>query len=537
MLCKTEKGLEDEARTAENARALGIPAEVLDARGDRRRSSPTWRSTSKGSVYFPLDAHLSPGRLMPLLRERSADAGVQVSWDTQVTGWRASGGRVGGVHTNRGELVADEYVLCAGAWSRAVVRALGIRLPLEAGKGYSLTLPHPKRLPRVCAILSEAHVAVTPMDGALRFGGTMELAGLDESIDPSRVRGLLKAIPRYLPEFRAADFAGIVPWCGLRPCSPDGLPYVGRFGRFANLSVATGHAMMGLSLGSRHRPAHGRGALGRISIARHCTAQPRSIFLKRGPMKLPWKGVIPAITTPFDPDLRIDHAFLAEHGGALVDAGCEGLVALGSLGEGATLDRAEKHAVVETLVRAVAGRVPVIAGISSLATAEAVSLAREVKSLGATGLMVLPPYVYSTDWREMKAHVAAVLAATDLPCLLYNNPVAYKTDFAPEQVAELASEFPNLEAVKESSADVRRIAAIRALVGDRLKILVGVDDMIVEGIDAGAVGWIAGLVNALPRSRSHSAGTPAQGGDRKRKTSTAGSCPSCAWTRSRNSSS
>jgi dihydrodipicolinate synthase/N-acetylneuraminate lyase len=216
-------------------------------------------------------------------------------------------------------------------------------------------------------------------------------------------------------------------------------------------------------------------------------------------MKLPWKGVIPAITTPFDPDLRIDHAFLAEHGAALVDAGCEGLVALGSLGEGATLDRAEKHAVVETLVRAVAGRVPVVAGISSLATAEAVSLAREVKSLGATGLMVLPPYVYSTDWREMKAHVAAILAATDLPCLLYNNPVAYKTDFAPEQVAELASEFPSLEAVKESSADVRRIAAIHALLGDRLKILVGVDDMIVEGIDAGAVGWIAGLVNALPK--------------------------------------
>jgi len=247
MLCKTEKGLEDEARTAESARALGIPAEVLDARGTAD-VEPNLALDVQGSVYFPLDAHLSPGRLMPLLRARSAEAGVRVSWDTQVTGWRASGGRVAGVLTNRGEHVADEYVLCAGAWSRAAVRALGIRLPLEAGKGYSLTLPHPKRWPRVCSILSEAHVAVTPMDGALRFGGTMELAGLDESIDPSRVRGLLKAVPRYLPEFGAADFAGIVPWCGLRPCSPDGLPYVGRFGRFANLSVATGHAMMGLSL-------------------------------------------------------------------------------------------------------------------------------------------------------------------------------------------------------------------------------------------------------------------------------------------------
>jgi 4-hydroxy-tetrahydrodipicolinate synthase len=211
-----------------------------------------------------------------------------------------------------------------------------------------------------------------------------------------------------------------------------------------------------------------------------------------------WKGVIPAITTPFDAELRIDHAFLAEHARRLVDAGCTGLVPLGSLGEGATLDRSEKRAVVETLVRAVGDRVPVVPGVSSLSTADAVSLAREMAAAGASGLMVLPPYVYSTDWREMKAHVAAVLAATDLPCLLYNNPVAYKTDFVPDQVAELAAAFPSLRAVKESSADVRRVAAIRALLGERLEVLVGVDDMIVEGIDAGATGWIAGLVNALP---------------------------------------
>ena len=216
-------------------------------------------------------------------------------------------------------------------------------------------------------------------------------------------------------------------------------------------------------------------------------------------MKLEWKGVIPAITTPFDRELRVDHGFLAEHARWLVDAGCTGLVPLGSLGEGATLDPSEKESVVGTLVRAVGSRVPIIPGISSLSTAEAVALAQKVTAAGASGLMVLPPYVYSTDWREMKAHVANVLAATDLPCLLYNNPVAYKTDFAPEHVAELAAAFPNLEAVKESSADVRLIAAIRVLLGDRLEVLVGVDDMIVEGIEAGAAGWIAGLVNAFPR--------------------------------------
>jgi D-amino-acid dehydrogenase len=247
MLCRTEKGMEEEARTAGKARGLGIPAEVLDAKGTAE-IEPNLKLDVRGSVHYPMDAHLSPRRLMALLRGKTEDAGVKILWNTSLTGWRTEGGRISGLQTSQGPFVADEYVLCAGAWSASVVRGLGVRLPLEAGKGYSLTLARPKRLPRRCAILSEAHVAVTPMDGALRFGGTMELAGLDESIDPVRVRGILKAIPRYLPEFTPADFEGVTPWCGLRPCSPDGLPYVGRFRRYANLSAATGHAMMGLSL-------------------------------------------------------------------------------------------------------------------------------------------------------------------------------------------------------------------------------------------------------------------------------------------------
>ena len=113
--------------------------------------------------------------------------------------------------------------------------------------------------------------------------------------------------------------------------------------------------------------------------------------------------------------------------------------------------------------------------------------------------MVLPPYVYRGDWREMKYHISEIVNATPLSCMLYNNPVAYGTDFLPEQIAELAAELPNLHAVKESSTDVRRVTAIRALTGDRLRIFVGVDDCIVEGINAGAVGWIAGLVNAFPK--------------------------------------
>ncbi|HSM79856.1 MAG TPA: dihydrodipicolinate synthase family protein [Bryobacteraceae bacterium] len=216
-------------------------------------------------------------------------------------------------------------------------------------------------------------------------------------------------------------------------------------------------------------------------------------------MQMQWRGVIPAMTTCFQEDGSVDHEFVARHCSWMVDNGCTGIVALGSLGEGATLTHAEKVEVLKTCVRALNGRAPVVAGISALSTAEAVALARDAEQAGCSGLMVLPPYVYLGDWRENKAHVAAVLRATRLSCMLYNNPIAYKVDYIPEQVQELLGEHANLHAIKESSADVRRVMALRALAGERLRILVGVDDMIVEAIAAGAVGWIAGLVNAFPK--------------------------------------
>jgi 4-hydroxy-tetrahydrodipicolinate synthase len=140
-----------------------------------------------------------------------------------------------------------------------------------------------------------------------------------------------------------------------------------------------------------------------------------------------------------------------------------------------------------------------VASISALTTPEAVSLAKAAADLGCDGLMVLPPYVYQGSWREMKAHVAAVFDAAPLSCMLYNNPVAYGTDFLPEQIRELAAEHENFEAVKESSTDARRVSAIRALLDRRLEISVGVDDAVLEAIGVGATGWIAGLANALPR--------------------------------------
>ncbi len=213
-----------------------------------------------------------------------------------------------------------------------------------------------------------------------------------------------------------------------------------------------------------------------------------------------WSGVMPAMTTPFDANLAVDHSFLAKHAAWLLENGSKGLVMLGSLGEGATLEHDEKIAVLKTAVQASAkAGTPVVAAISALSTSNAVRMAQEAQAAGCEGLMVLPPYVYVSDWREMKAHVAAVIGATKLSCMLYNNPVAYKTDFLPAQIGELAGEFENLHAVKESAGDVRRVAHIREVVGDRLKIFVGVDDVLVEAVDAGATGWVAGLVNAFPR--------------------------------------
>jgi dihydrodipicolinate synthase/N-acetylneuraminate lyase len=212
-----------------------------------------------------------------------------------------------------------------------------------------------------------------------------------------------------------------------------------------------------------------------------------------------WSGVIPAITTPFNQDLTVDHAFLAKHCRWLVDNGCAGVVALGSLGEGATLTLQEKQEVLETCMEAIGQRAVVVSGVSALSTAEAVAIAKTAELTGCHGLMVLPPYVYVGDWREMREHVSAVLQATPLSAMLYNNPIAYKVDFLPHQVAELMDLHSTLDAIKESSADVRRVAALRALVGARLQILCGVDDLIVEAVYAGATGWIAGLVNAFPR--------------------------------------
>jgi 4-hydroxy-tetrahydrodipicolinate synthase len=216
-------------------------------------------------------------------------------------------------------------------------------------------------------------------------------------------------------------------------------------------------------------------------------------------MSMNWNGVMPAMTTAFDAKDRVDAEFMSRHATWMLDNGCTALIMLGSLGEAATLSSEEKAGILKNIVSTVKGRVPVVAAISALATRDAVAQAKAAEEAGCSGLMILPPYVYRGDWREMKHHIGAVLKASSLSSMLYNNPVAYGTDFEAGHIAELAGEYGHLHAVKESSTDVRRVTAIRAMIGDRLTICVGVDDAIVEGIAAGATGWVAGLVNAFPR--------------------------------------
>ncbi len=247
MLCKTQHALDDEAKFAAHANQLGVPAEILDAK-QTTKIDPGVTMDVAGAIYFPKDAHLSPDKYMAALQRNCEQAGVKFNWETEVEKIIFSGQKISAVKTAREEFSADEIILCGGSWSPVIARELGLRIPIQAGKGYSLTLAQPRELPQLCSIFTEARMAVTPMGNSLRFGGTMEISGLNEDINPVRVQGIIKSVAKYFPKFSPADFENIQPWRGLRPCSPDGLPYLGRTAKFSNLILATGHAMMGMSL-------------------------------------------------------------------------------------------------------------------------------------------------------------------------------------------------------------------------------------------------------------------------------------------------
>jgi 4-hydroxy-tetrahydrodipicolinate synthase len=215
-----------------------------------------------------------------------------------------------------------------------------------------------------------------------------------------------------------------------------------------------------------------------------------------------WTGVFPAVTTQFRKDLSLDVEATARHWEALIASGIKGLIVGGSLGENQTLDPAEKRLLVAEAVKTAAGRIPVLSGVAEMSTAAACQFVRDCEKLGASGFMVMPAMVYKADTREAMQHFRRVAAATNLPWMLYNNPVGYPVDITPAHFAELA-DIPNLVALKESSANTRRITELRIEVGDRYSIFVGVDDLILEASILGIDGWVAGSGIAFPAENQY----------------------------------
>jgi D-amino-acid dehydrogenase len=248
MLCKEQKTLDHEAGFAAKARSVGVPAEVLD-RTALAKAEPGASLDVAGGVLFPKDAHMSPHKFIASLTRKVEELGGKFVWDAEVAGFRTEGDRIRAAITKVGDIAGDEFVLASGAWSTGVAKAAGLSLPMQAGKGYSMLLEKPAQRPKLCSILTEARVAVTPMGSGLRVGGTMQIDGNDLTVNHRRVGGIKKSFPKYYTAFKPEDFDGVKVWAGLRPCSPDGMPYIGRTGTQKNLTVAAGHSMMGLSLG------------------------------------------------------------------------------------------------------------------------------------------------------------------------------------------------------------------------------------------------------------------------------------------------
>lgn len=214
-------------------------------------------------------------------------------------------------------------------------------------------------------------------------------------------------------------------------------------------------------------------------------------------MACTWRGVFPAVTTEFRGDESLDLDATASHVDRLIEAGAQGLIMLGTVGENPVLDPEEKRDVLRLAVERAAGRVPVLTGVAETSTRMAARFAVKARDLGCSGLMVMPALTYTSDPAETSLHFRTVARATDLPVMIYNNPVVYGVDIKPSQFRELSNE-PTLVCIKESSEDPRRLTDIAALCGDRYSLFCGVDDLVLESAMLGAVGWVGGLVNAFP---------------------------------------
>jgi len=262
MLCKTEHSFKEEIEVAQQANELGLKTKILTTK-ELHEFEPEVKPDVAGAIFYEGDAHLYPNQLVKNLKKHIQNKGVKFLYNTEVTGFdfekseikktkikQIVGNTTQNRTANHSELITHNLIIATGSWSPLLADMLNIGLPMQAGKGYSVTYEQNegKKL-NIPSILLEARVAITPMsDNLIRFGGTMEIGGLNDKINMNRVRGIIKAVPNYFPDYQIDIPKKEQVWYGLRPCSPDGLPYIGRTNKYKNLVIASGHAMMGLSL-------------------------------------------------------------------------------------------------------------------------------------------------------------------------------------------------------------------------------------------------------------------------------------------------
>lgn len=246
ILCHTEQGMQHERHILEDANRLGLNASEVTP-GALKQQFPDMDFDIAGGVYFPEDAHVQPSQLINALYQSLLDKDVEIIENCQIIGAEFVNNKVSKIVAEQGEYPVDHLIVAAGSWSSDLAKQLKLSIPVQAGKGYSLTVDNPWQVDTPM-ILSEGAVAITPFNQQIRFGGTMEFAGIDLSINSRRIQGILKSVNRFIPSFdwQAVDASEC--WAGLRPCSPDGLPMIGRCNQYDNLIVATGHAMLGVTL-------------------------------------------------------------------------------------------------------------------------------------------------------------------------------------------------------------------------------------------------------------------------------------------------
>ncbi len=247
VLFKTEKVAEHERHLVAKATKLGLDAQFLTAE-ETRAMQPGIEMDILGSVLYRCDSHIYPNMLMKGLIKHLEQSGVKLRRNEEVTAISHENNKITGITAGGKEYTGDAYLLAGGSWSPAIAKLAGLKLPLMPGKGYSFMIHKPVKKMTIPAILAEARVAITPMNGSIRFGGTMEVRKINKEVSMNRVEGIVEAVPKYFPEFKMPLPDPKDVWFGFRPVSPDGLPYIGLSNKYKNLGIATGHAMIGLTM-------------------------------------------------------------------------------------------------------------------------------------------------------------------------------------------------------------------------------------------------------------------------------------------------